>query len=76
MYIDFSDSEHAANIFNQDMNHIQDWADQWLVKFSTAKTNSMTLSFKKENNKSNIYFNDVTLKKCRKSQASRTNFNT
>ena len=61
VYIDFSDSEHAANILNQDMSHIQDWADQWLVKFSPAKTKSMTLSFKHENNIPNINFNDVTL---------------
>ena len=33
-------------LINQDLNHIEEWAKQWIVKFSPSKTESMVLSLK------------------------------
>ena len=41
----------AAMFINQDLNHIEEWAKQWIVKFSPSKTESMVLSLKTKSNK-------------------------
>ena len=41
----------AAVFINQDLNHIEEWAKQWIVKFSPSKTESMVLSLKTKSNK-------------------------
>ena len=63
LYIEFDDNHFAAEMLNNDLQNIQSWADQWLVKFSPSKTELMTCSFKKSNktNANNIKFNNVTL---------------
>ena len=45
---------------NKDLDNIKDWAHQWLVKFSPAKTKLMTATFKKKDH-APIIFNNVTL---------------
>ena len=41
----------AGMFINQDLNHIEEWAKQWIVKFSPSKTESMVLSLKTKSNK-------------------------
>ena len=61
LYIDFDNADQASAIINEDLKSIQDWANQWLVKFSPTKTKLMTCS-----NKKRIYpdikFDNVVLK--------------
>ena len=47
LYIDFDNADQASAIINEDLKSIQDWANQWLVKFSPTKTKLMTCSNKK-----------------------------
>ena len=61
IYIDFDNPDQAAESLNGDLLYLKTWADQWLVKFSPAKTKSMTLAFKKQNNPPQLVFNDVNL---------------
>ena len=63
IYIDFDNAESASTILNNDMVAIQNWADQWLVKFSPPKTKLLTCSFKNNGNYPPVKFNDVILQK-------------
>ena len=50
----------ASEILNEDLVNVQNWDDQWLVKFSPGKTKLVTSSFK-EKAYSDIKFNNATL---------------
>ena len=50
IYIDVEDSLIARDTMNNDLQTIQEWANQWLVTFCPRKTESMTISFKKNQN--------------------------
>jgi hypothetical protein len=60
LYLDFDDPNTAANVLNVDLHNIQNWASQWLIKFSAPKTKLMTCSYKK-NTFPNINFGNETL---------------
>ena len=60
VFIDFTNIDEAADALNDDLNNIQNWADQWLVNFSPAKTKLMTCSFKKKQ-VTDIKFNNIEL---------------
>ena len=47
LYINVDDPIDAVNSLNTDLKCIEEWADQWLITFSPAKTKLMTCSFKK-----------------------------
>ena len=47
LYIDFDNADDATTALNDDLIYIKEWADQWLVKFSSTKTKSMNISLKK-----------------------------
>lgn len=61
LYIEFDNAEEAAEILNDDLKDIQQWADQWLVTFSAPKTKLLTCSFKNKQY-APIKFNNVELK--------------
>ena len=63
IYIDFDDAVSASTTLNDDMIAIQNWADQWLVKFSPPKTKLLTCTYKKNRNYPPVKFNDVVLQK-------------
>jgi hypothetical protein len=60
LFIEFDEPNNASDIMNEDLNSIQQWANQWLVKFSPPKTKLMTCSYKKRTYPP-IKFNKVTL---------------
>ena len=60
LYIEFDNPAVASESVNKDLENIQNWADQWLVKFSPPKTKLMTCSFK-QTNATDIKFNNVQL---------------
>jgi hypothetical protein len=60
LYIDFKDPELAAEKLNGDLTKIGNWAKQWLVNFSPAKTKSIMCSNKKTTTPP-IYFNNTEL---------------
>ena len=60
LYIEFDNPGDAADVLNQDLTKLQNWADQWLVKFCPTKTKLMTCSYKKQN-AADIRFNNLPL---------------
>ena len=60
LYVDFDNPDQASATINIDLQNIQDWANQWLVKFSPTKTKLMTCSNKKRTYP-DIKFDNVTL---------------
>ena len=46
LHIEFDSIETASAALTEDMQRIQSWADQWLVKFSPTKTKLMHCSFR------------------------------
>jgi len=60
LYIDFDDAETAVENLNGDLENISQWAKQWLVNFSPAKTKAMTCTFK-ETVTPPVYFNNVAV---------------
>ena len=63
LYINVDDPEASAQMINDDLQAIADWADRWLVSFSPQKTESMLISNKKiKINHPPLYFNGVQIK--------------
>jgi hypothetical protein len=60
LYIEIDNPNTAVQTLNTDLEAVQNWADQWLVKFSPAKTKLMTCSYRKKDHPP-IRFNNVTL---------------
>jgi len=61
LYIEVADDpKQSADILNNDLTSLQNWADQWLVSFSAPKTKLMTCSFKKTKHP-DIVFNNLVL---------------
>ena len=60
LYIEFDNNDDATARLNQDLTRLQNWADQWLVKFCPNKSKLMTCTFKKRD-PTNIVFNNVQL---------------
>ena len=50
LYVVVENPAAAANILNDDLINVHNWADQWLVSFNPSKTESMVIS--KKRNKS------------------------
>ena len=62
LYIDFDDANVASRVLNEDLQAIQNWADQWLINFCPNKTKLMTCSYSNKNkNHPQIKFNNVEL---------------
>ena len=61
IYIEFDDPQSASDTLNEDLVHVQQWADKWLVNFSAPKTKLMTCTNKNKNYPP-ISFNGVQLK--------------
>ena len=49
LYFEIYNQNNKSIILNNDLENIQHWADQWLIKFSPSKTKLMTCSFRKIN---------------------------
>jgi hypothetical protein len=47
LYIEVDDPDAAAVAINRDLEHIQNWADRWLITFSPPKTEDMLISNKR-----------------------------
>ena len=60
LYIEFDNSALAEEALNNDLVNIQEWANQWLVSFSPAKTKLMTCTFRKKE-QPNIEFDNMQL---------------
>ena len=60
LYVDFDSKVAATTALTDDMNNIQSWADQWLVKFSPAKTKLMHCSFRNKDDLT-IPFNGINI---------------
>ena len=60
LFIEFDNPDVAAEALNKDLVNIQGWADQWLIKFSPAKTKLVTCSFKKKQ-ATTFRFNNIEL---------------
>ena len=58
--INVDDPNTVVHTLNTDLQSLQNWANQWLVKFSPAKTKLMTCSFRQKDHPP-IQFNNVTL---------------
>ena len=48
LYIDIDNQNDTSELLNDDLENIQQWADQWIIKFSPSKTKLMTCSFRKD----------------------------
>ena len=46
LFIEVEDTAEAAAALNKDLEHIQSWADKWLVTFSPPKTKEMLITTK------------------------------
>ena len=51
LFVSTKDHIEAAWYINEDLKHIEEWARQWIVKFSPTKTESMVLSLKTKSDK-------------------------
>ena len=60
LYIEVDDPDVAVETLNLDLNMVQTWANQWLVKFSPTKTKLLTCPYR-PNPHPDIKFADVTL---------------
>ena len=60
LYIEVDDPDEAVETLNSDLNMVQTWADQWLVKFSPSKTKLLTCSYRPKEHP-DIKFAKVTL---------------
>jgi hypothetical protein len=49
IYLIVDDPNETADSLNNDLTKIHDWATQWLVTFNAQKTETMTISRKKNN---------------------------
>ena len=47
LYVVVENPAAAANILNDDLINVHNWADQWLVSFNPSKTESMVISRKR-----------------------------
>jgi hypothetical protein len=64
LLIEVDDPNETANMVNQDLESISQWAKKWLVKFSPPKTEEMIISNKR--NKPvhpDLHFDDTTVKR-------------
>ena len=61
LYIFVDNSVHSAELLNQDLSKLNAWADKWLIKFSQPTTKAMTISLKRSNTHSPIYFDGAIL---------------
>ena len=46
IYIDVDKTENSEEILNKDLESLEKWSDQWLVKFNAGKTYAMNISLK------------------------------
>ena len=46
LFVKTSNPEIATNFLNNDLANIENWANQWLIKFSPSKTESSVISLK------------------------------
>ena len=46
LFITVDNREEAARLINEDLSHIQTWANEWLVTFSPPKTKTLLISNK------------------------------
>ena len=54
LYVTVDDVEQATEDLNQNLQHLNEWADQWLVNFNPQKTKAMNIT-NKRNSKLNDY---------------------
>ena len=71
LFVSTNNHTEAAMFINQDLNHIEEWAKQWIVKFSPSKTESMVLSLKTKSNKlfPRLFLCNTPIAKCAIPQA-------
>jgi hypothetical protein len=50
LFIEVDNREETAQMLNEDLENIQNWARNWLVTFSPPKTKSLIISNKKDSN--------------------------
>ena len=62
LYLYVDNPVTSAQMLNDDLSHLHDWAQRWLVKFSPTKTKTMTVSRKKKKTKHpDLRMSDITL---------------
>ena len=59
--IEIDNHKDTSEILNDDLENIQEWADQWLIKCCHSKQKVMTCSFRKEKHYQSIICNNVML---------------
>ena len=63
LFIEVDNGEETAKLINQDLKHIQHWANKWLVTFSAPQTKSLIISNKKDFNLSpSVWLNEHKVK--------------
>ena len=58
IYIEVGDHDLSAIQLNTDLQHIQEWADRWLVTFSSPKTKDLLISNEQPQPHLPIYLNN------------------
>ena len=63
LYVSTDDHELSAEILNDNVKKIRDWANQWLVTFNPGKTKLLNVTLKKEADFDNypIFFDDIEI---------------
>ena len=61
LYVIADNPQDCVGALNDDLRHIQSWADEWLVKFSPPKTKSLTLSKSKVEDSTPLIFNNTNI---------------
>ena len=63
LYVFVDNPVTSANSLNQDLARIKQWAEQWIIKFSPPKTESMTISRKRNKlQHPALFFGDTQIK--------------
>ena len=58
LFVEVDEPDKVAEILNQDLHQIQEWADKWLVSFSPPKTEELLISNKAPRAHPPLYLNN------------------
>jgi hypothetical protein len=63
LFIEVDEPAEAAQILNNNLDQIREWADKWLVSFSPPKTEELLISNKAPRNHPPLYLNNQPITK-------------
>ena len=63
LFVEVDEPAEAAEILNNDLTEIQQWADKWLVSFSPPKTEEMLITNKAARNHPPLFLNNQPITK-------------